>query len=83
MKPTLSSRQLFIVIIVLLTLALVACERPLNGDEATPTQETPADTPPDGETLPEEAPDGEAPPTLVPTKVPPGPGEPERDCRTW
>jgi len=40
-KTTLSSRRFLILLALLLTLALVACERPLNEEEATATPETP------------------------------------------
>ncbi len=65
---TLNSRRLFMVMIVILALALVACERPLQ-EEATPTATAPAEGP--AEQQPEAG--GEtgvdAPPTLVPTEA--------------
>ena len=41
MKTALNPRRMLILLALLLTLALVACERPLNEEEATATPETP------------------------------------------
>ena len=66
---TLNSRRLFIVLIVILALALVACERPLQEEETAPATEAAPEVP--EEQQPETG--GEtgvdAPPTLVPTEA--------------
>ena len=71
MKSTLYSSRTFILITILLALALVACERPLQEEAPTATPEpdtaAPAETQPaaGGEAA------GEAVPTLVPTEAAP------------
>ena len=68
---TLNSRRVFIVLIVIMALALVACERPLGEEETpTPTVES-QDTAPAG-TQPDAGGEGETAPTLVPTTAAPG-----------
>ena len=68
-RITIASRHIFLVVIMVLAFALVACERPLNEEEPTPTLV------PTVEGNPDLAP-GETAPALVPTRdvVPPTPG---------
>lgn len=82
MISTLYSRRSLIIFVVLLALTLVACERPLQEEEAPtatpePSDAAPAETQPDaGSEAPAESP-GEAAPTLVPTVAAPA-GEVEQ-----
>ena len=71
MKSTLYSSRTFILITILLALALVACERPLQEEAPTATPEP--DTAAPAETQPEAGGEGagEAAPTLVPTEAVP------------
>ncbi|HCB49993.1 MAG TPA: hypothetical protein DEP47_10815 [Chloroflexi bacterium] len=71
MKSTLYSSRTFIFITILLALALVACERPLQEEAPTATPEP--DTAAPAETQPEAGGEGagEAAPTLVPTEAVP------------
>jgi protein TonB len=70
-KSTLYSSRTFILITILLALALVACERPLQEEAPTATPEP--DTAAPAETQPEAGGEGagEAAPTLVPTDAVP------------
>jgi hypothetical protein len=70
-KSTLYSSRTFILITILLALALVACERPLQEEAPTATPEP--DTAAPAETQPEAGGEGagEAAPTLVPTEAVP------------
>lgn len=74
-KSTLYSSRTFILITILLALALVACERPLQEEEPTATPEPdtvePAEPQPEEGGEPAGEPAGEAAPTLVPTEAAP------------
>jgi LysM repeat protein len=97
-RTALSSRRLLILLALLLTFALVACERPLNEEEATATPETsdvPEETQPEAATpapgseessptTPEQpaAEGGETPAEGTPTESAPGETTPEQPAPT-